>query len=222
MPKLNNSHYENVAKLKVQSYMEPEIGLNNTDIVQKVYGYNRECSRKNAHRIMTNEVVKSRVVELLQEKMTPEFLAFKGKQLINFKKHIVDKNGKCIAKIPDGSVQLEAWKTLLKISGALKENGIDVDQKILNINMDDESITRIESAVNSIKRLTDKLNISNANTINGKELVKHIDSKVNGINAQIDGEVGVAPSPFPSPNPSLTPLQNFSEKRAYEADSEQD
>lgn len=157
MPRLKNSRHEQVAQMKAKSYLQ-ENPPSDIEIVKKAYGYTYDVAHGNASRIIANDSIAQRTTELLTEAIPANQLAKMGKELSRFRKYITNKDGKVIAKIPDGNIRLETWKTLLKMHGVLKD-GVSIDNRKVSINMGKEDIERLSECVNSMQKLADQLQL---------------------------------------------------------------
>lgn len=64
-------------------------------------------------------------------------------------------NGKITDTSPDYAVILAATQTGLKIHGVLGQDGaVNIDARSINVNVSDESISRVESIIEKISKLT--------------------------------------------------------------------
>lgn len=163
MPRLKNPRQEAVAQLKAQCYLDPENALSDVQIVKKVYGYAQKTAEGHAHEIVDSRGVQSRLAELIPD----DAIARKGKRLFEWKDQVLGKDGKVIAKVPNGELQYKVWRDMLKLNGILSDS-INVDARSVQYNLPAESASILSSIITNMQALSTKLGLVQSSNINNR------------------------------------------------------
>jgi hypothetical protein len=156
---LKNPRHEKLA----QAYAR-QLATQSADMVTKSAVYSEvfpratpAAARSGATRLLTNNnEVQDRARQLVLRFNPIERVSADLQRLRRFKRHVLDKDGKLIAKTPDGQVQLSAVQTCLKIHGVLSD-APQVDARSVSFNITNETASQLTDTLAKIEAVAQRL-----------------------------------------------------------------
>lgn len=160
---LKNPRHEKLARVYARelSTKSPE-NISKRAMYAEVYpNSSLEAAASSATRLLNNEKLVSRAKELVLEMNPIEIVGKDLARMRRFRRHVVDKDGNVIAKVPDGGVQMEAVKTCLKIHGVLSD-AAQIDARSVSFALTPDTSDRIQVVLARLDKLVSAVNGTNS------------------------------------------------------------
>ena len=148
-----------VAHAKFEAVLDPVNAPSDTEIIEKVYGYDKELAHHAASGTLASVGVQTEFRRLLDAKIPDKKLTIGLNNLTTAKDPVLDrKTGKVIAKTPNHSVRLATIQTVMKAKGLLDDAQVSIDNRsVIFSGKDTDSEARMLSITEKLDRLTAKL-----------------------------------------------------------------